>query len=896
MTFDPDPPSAGYPSYTARSEGCSWGVLFGASSSVRKPQSAWARLAGLSVLCFVVAGVLSAQGDEVMGDSDLDSGGVAFFEAKIRPVLVEHCYGCHSTVGSRVRGGLMVDSKDGLLLGGDSGPAVVPGSLEDSVLWEAIDSTGGGSVFLKGMPPDEYLPDSVLADFRSWIMMGAPDPRIATVEVIIGTVSDEDVLAGRGHWSLQQIRSTEYAADSRDAWSRGTVDDLILARLTDVGLSPSSDASPRSLLRRLFFDITGLPPTPRDLADFERAYRRDPDQAVEDVVDRLLALPAFGERWGRHWLDVARYGESTGRELNASFPEAWRYRDWVIDSFNSDMPFDHFVMSQLAGDLLPENSESEFAANLVATGFLALGPKALRERNGRQFQADLVDEQIDVTTRAFLGLSVACARCHDHKFEAIQQVDYYSLAGIFRSTETYYGTSESRQNRHPSKLLELPASVSASPLAALSPEEVSSLELQLVELTRDLRRMRNEERAARRAEASSGVDSDDSVMTPAVSGTADAGALRRNVRRLERRVDGIKDRLGNVDGNGRPLRLCMGVQDSVKPQDARLLIRGESDQPGERVPRGIPHLLDGEQQPFQIAPGSSGRLEFAQWVASSENPLTARVFVNRVWSHLIGSGLVTTLEDFGVAGAFPSHPDLLDNLALRFINGGQSPKALVKEIALSRTYRQSSGFDAAAFRIDPDNRFLWRANGRLLEAEAIRDAMLSASGELELERPLASDVARLGNRTLRAVPPAREMDSQGVLHRSVYLPLARGALPHLLDVFDMASSDRVVGEREQTVTPTQGLFLLNDAFTLERGASVAARLRREEENLPSQIKRAFLLILCREPTGAERRDSLEFVRTTRTSMEERGVKKSSEKALAAFSQALFAASEFRILD
>ncbi|RLS36356.1 MAG: DUF1549 domain-containing protein, partial [Planctomycetota bacterium] len=374
--------------------------------------------------------------------------GIKFFEAKIRPVLIERCYRCHSSEGQGSRGGLSVESRDALLAGGESGPAIVPGDLEESLLWNAINYRDFS------MPPQTKLPPEIIADFRTWIEMGAPDPRVSTTTVVHGRVTEADIEKGRQFWSFKP--PVKPAIPSTTEWASSNIDHFVERQYAAHQLTPAADADAFTFLRRLYLDITGLPPAPETMKQFHDAWKLNPETAVSSEVDRLLDTPQFGERWARHWLDVARFAESTGKEVDVSFPHAWRYRDYVIDAFNNDKPYDQFVREQVAGDLLPAKTDEAWAEHLIATGFLALGPKALIEQNPRQFQADLIDEQIDVTTRVVMGVSVACARCHDHKFDPIPQSDYYAIAGIFQSTETFYGGVRSQRNRQPSNLIILP--------------------------------------------------------------------------------------------------------------------------------------------------------------------------------------------------------------------------------------------------------------------------------------------------------------------------------------------------------------------------------------------------------------------------------------------------------
>ena len=645
-----------------------------------------------------------------------------FFEAKIRPVLIRECYGCHSNQSGNVRGGLRLDTRELMLIGGSSGPAVVPGDVEESLLFNAIVHED----FV--MPPKRKLSDSIIDDFRTWIEMGAPDPRTNQISQIQSSITEEDIAKARDtFWAYQAPEKHEPPSVENEAWPETPIDRFILADLEQAGIEPARDAEAYKVLRRLCFDLIGLPPTPQQVEYFESKWKTSPDQAIDHVVDNLLRYEQFGERWGRHWLDVARFAESTGREVNQTYPHAWRYRDYVIDSFNADKPFNQFVKEQVAGDLLPAKSDDDWASNLVATTFLAMGPKNLNERNRVQFAADQIDEQIDATTRVFLGTSVACARCHDHKFDAIPQTDYYALAGIFANSTTYWGSPPSEFGTFSTAQAKRNSSLLLLPIDDPNPYDPTYSAKELADLRSEIKTTMAEASQSRRDRA---------------TGKIDAQEATRNRLRTANRLSELSTKLAVVDENGNPHSYCMGVQEKGEPFNVRLLVRGEIDQPAQMVSRGFPQVLCSES--VSIEDGSSGRLEFANWLGSDENPLTARVMVNRIWQHMIGQGIVTSTENFGITGQSPSHPELLDYLAVEFMESGWSVKSLIRQIASSRVYRMSTAYDAHHHEYDPDNALLWRANPRRLDAEAIRDAMLSISGEIDLERPRGSEVAKAG--------------------------------------------------------------------------------------------------------------------------------------------------------
>ena len=830
-----------------------------------------ARIAAL-FLCLIAINAPIARAGQA---ADKDAKGIAFFEAKIRPVLVENCYKCHSTATGKSQGSLLLDTRKGIRAGGDRGPAVVPGDPAASLLLTAISHTDNS---LKMPPKKDRLPASVLNDVKTWIAMGAPDPRDG--ETAAAPRATIDYAAGRRFWAFEKPSTHQAPPTKNSAWARRDLDQFVLARLEAARLKPSPDADPSTLFRRLYFDLVGLPPSPAALEQFLTNVKNGGlDKAMELETDSLLATQQFGERWGRHWLDVARYAESSGKEANISFPHAWRYRDYVIDAVNADMPYDRFLVEQIAGDLLPANSDAERARLLIATGFLALGPKNLEESNPRQFTADIVDEQIDTVTRAVLAQSLACARCHNHKFDPYAMDDYYAMAGIFSSSRTYFGTHVSPANRVGGDPLVLPRNAGLSILHPSVPKaRVDELKAQLAKLQKEER----DGRAAVFKAAKNGMDTEKIfTLTDAL--------------RIFWQSGGIKGELDKVDENGKALPLAMGVTDSPRIADAPLMDRGEVGKPGKPVPRGFPKVMELAESP-NIDPQHSGRLELARWLTHRDNPLTARVMVNRVWRQLFGAGLVRSVDNFGTSGDLPTHPELLDNLAIQFAAEGWSVKRLVRELVLSRTYRQSSEYDEAAFKADPENRLLGRALKRRLDAEAIRDAMLAASGELDAARPKASLVATVigdGPISLVGLNPNLPTDLDGSCHRSIYLPVLRDRLPDVLDLFDFAEPSLVTGDRQTTNVPVQALYLMNSSFVQARSAALAKRVAEAPDD-NQRVRKAFLLCFGRQPAPDELKRTVEFLEQNDPSA---GADRTQHaKVLTACCQALLAAAEFRNLD
>jgi hypothetical protein len=881
------------------------------------------------ILSMGMIGTAIAQEQEQGSDIKLTAEQLEFFESKIRPLLVENCYNCHSSEGQGTRGGLAVDSREGLHVGGESGPAIVPGNLEESLLWNAVNYQD------LRMPPRKPLPAQAIADIRQWIEMGAPDPRSGRVAPVNSQVSDEDIEKGREFWSFKapKIEASQSLQNLAD-WPKSEIDRYVAAGFEQQQITPSRDTSSSQLLRRIYFDLVGLPPLPSDLEAFEKDYSQRQEKAVEYVVDRLLNSPQFGERWGRHWLDIARYAESTGKEFDSTFPHAWRYRDYVIDSFQNDKPYNKFIQEQVAGDLLPAKTDQQWQEHLIATGFLAIGPKALLEQNPRQFQADLVDEQIDTVTRVVLGVSVACARCHDHKFDPIRQTDYYALAGIFQSTETLYGGVRTQRNRQPSGLIALPVDDPNPNDQPIAPAELVRMrervrELEIEQMQARRMAFMGNNNPANRNPTNPRDSKNNRDSNPSETNNNPARAFI-NQAIYDQQIAAIKARISTVDEQGKPLTLCMGVQERERVSNARLLVRGEIDRQAQEVQRGFVKLLS--PQVIELSTKSSGRLELARWLSDSSNPLTARVMVNRIWQHLIGKPLVSEPDNFGMSGPGTKHQTLLDYLAVKFMEDGWSVKKTIRSIVLSRVYRLSTEVQRQDFEKDPENEYLARGNRKRLDAEALRDSMLTISGQIDFKRPRGSVISNIGlavigpngpvapvlpmlsqNASSKAGEPAMMMEEQArrtfrlgnnqsnpmeapLYYRSVYLPIARNLLPRSLDVFDFAEPSMVVTIREQSSTADQALYLLNNDFVMSQSDSIARRIFREREKPAERVRLLFALMFSREPTQEEMQMSMNFLRDAAELAEGRN---SAEKTFSAWSQlcqSLMATAEFRWLN
>ena len=829
---------------------------------------------------FLLIGLPFATGHAVAKDS-AGAEDIAFFEKNIRPVLTDQCYKCHSLESGKSKGGLLLDSRASVLEGGGNGPAVVPGDAGKSLLLTAISHVDPD---LEMPPKKAKLSKGIIADFKTWIEKGAADPRKGTGAV--ARKAPVDIEAGRKFWSFRKPVQPSMPAVEDKNWSRRDLDRFILAELEQHDMSPSPDATPTVLLRRLHFDLIGLPPSLKARNAFMKIIAdKGLDDAMKSEVDSLLASERFGERWGRHWMDVARFAESSGKESNLTFPHAWRYRDYVIDSFNDDTPFDRFLTEQIAGDLLPYDSDEELAEHFIATGFLAFGPKSLNEMNKFQFLADLVDEQIDVVSRAFMANSIACARCHDHKFDPYRMTDYYALAGLFGSTETFYGTWINSENNVGGDLITLPPIAGQLiPNKAIAKKKLAGLKTKLTAL--------NEEERSKKAAAKKAFEEG---RDPSAYYT-----LKDALRILWTRGP-IEGQLKTVDENGKALPLCMGVKDREKIINIPIFERGDISEPqDEVVPRAFPEViqLTGIESPPE---NQSGRLEFAHWLTHPDHPLTARVMANRAWRWMTGNGIVRTVDNFGFNGERPSHPQLLDHLALQFVENGWSVKILVREIALSRTYRQSSTWNKKYFLEDAENRLLWRANKRRMDAESIRDAMLVVSGDIDLARRKGSLIGELGNSSVSLFGFSKNIpaDLDGVHFRSVYLPVVRDRLPDVLGLFDFAEPSLVTGDREVTNVPPQSLYLMNSPFVRERAESFAKRILKRSTNQNKQIRHAFYLCFNRPPAKEEQQAAVEFFSNIREFADVKSDESADSeplKILTNYCQALLSTAEFRNLD
>ena len=976
-------------------------------------------------LCAVVLFASPSHATSPVDDAKSDAHGIEFFEAKIRPVLVEKCYSCHSADAKALRGGLLLDTKQGVLTGGDSGPSIEPGKPNESLLIQALKFEGFE------MPPSGKLPAQVITDFEHWVRIGAPDPRTSMTAVAKKGI---DLEAGRKFWSFAPIARPQVPNVSDKHWATSDIDRFILAKLEAKRLHPVADADRGIWLRRVTFDLIGLPPSPAEIDAF--LADKSPN-AFSAVVDRLLASPQFGERWGRHWLDVARFAESSGGGRSMVFKEAWRYRDYVIDSFNADKPFDRFVSEQIAGDLLPHETSDVEREHLVATSYLVLGATNYEEQDKRVLEMDVADEQIETIGKGLLGMTIGCARCHDHKFDPIPTSDYYALAGIFRSTSMLIHENvskwterplpmtpevEAAVSKHEAAVAELKAKLVAAeklakklapsrlaksgPIAAselpgividdtqakrvgewstsrhvkqyvgegyltdddlgkgektltFQPEfdktglydvrlsyvalgnRAESVPVSLLTLDGEIDlkiNMRAEPPIDGRFlslgkyrfdasnqwfvmisnEGTEGFVTVDCVQfvpideaaEPGPTNVADGKASKedRNANkpvsdeaaRAAAEVVKLEREMKSLTAAAPDVPKTMAVDDAETIEDCKICIRGNAHNRGAVVPRGVLQVATVGQAPAMPKDGS-GRRELAAWIADPENPLTSRVYVNRIWHHLFGSGLVRTVDNFGTTGEAPTHPELLDYLARRFTDHHWSTKRLIREIVLSRTYRLSTAHDKQAAAADPENRLLWRMNRRRLDAEALRDAMLTVSGKLDLTAggPGVIDPSVL--KGVGTVTPTEYTYEFTDVRRSVYTPAFRNRTLELFEAFDFADPNTVAGKRNVSTVAPQALYLLNSPFVMDQAAAAAARLLSEEPstNDGARVERAFREALGRKPTDGEKAAVLAALVRDSKNADQSNEASSTDGRQAAWErvfQALFGCVDFRYLE
>ena len=919
---------------------------------------------------------------------------INFFEKKIRPVLSKNCYECHSAKSKSLKAGLLLDRKAGWERGGKNGAVIKPGNPSKSILMNALRYNKHDLQ----MPPSGKLSESVLADFEKWISTGAEDPRNLSLEEVfaVGGLKAKSIDEGRNFWAFKPINLPSLPVVQKNEWIKDEIDRFILRRIEENNLEPSQKAEPMTLLRRIFFDLTGLPPSTQDIKNFQDSSSKEP---LQDIVDSLLKSPRFGERWGRHWLDVARYADTTGGGRNNPFPNAHRYRDYVISSFNKDKPFDQFIMEQIAGDLMSSSTDEEYNEKLTGTGFLVLGPHNYELQDKELLRMEVVDEQLSAVGKAFMGLTMDCARCHDHPFDPIPIQDYYSIAGIFRSTNSLVPGNvagfherdlrdefgeQRKQYEQTLASLEKRLKNAVNSVKSLGGNENNSNSRSIDPLTlegivvddlyaikkgnwkssthtpgyvgrgyyHDNNTDKGNKSITYRANIKKGGEYDvqlsytdgsnrskktpitvmhadgeqkiyiDQTKPPAVLDTfTSVGVFRfeqieRDVvqittegteghviadairlvalenkdanpnlldkpketehhlvaqKKLEaqKSVDKIKREI-EVHKKIQPAKVSkvMSVREQEKTGNWHIHLRGGIRNLGPVVERGFLQVAmpRGTSPVAEIPKGESGRLQLAEWIASSSNPLPARVYANRIWHHLFGRGIVASTDNFGEMGNRPTHPELLDYLAKHLIENNWSTKSLIRKIVLSNTYQMSTQVSAIATKLDPENNLFSRQNRKRLEAEAIGDAMLLVGGQISPNNPALEK------------------------KRFSFQKLNRNKLSELFEVFDYPNPGLVSGKRNTSSVPTQALYMMNNEFVIKQASLVSKIIEKEEfHDLNTKITLAFLKCLGRLPDENEMQASLLFLKQ---SIE----KKSPKVNLEGLVHSLFACLDFRYLN
>ena len=850
----------------------------------------------------VLACALAARAAEpapAMAAAGLTADQVHFFEKHIRPLLVENCYQCHSAGAEKgIKGGFSLDTRDGLLKGGDGGAAIVPGSPENSRLIRAIKWTDNKFQ----MPPKKAMPPEKVGLVEQWVKMGAPDPRTGPATATAPTAVPFE--EAKKFWSYQPVQDPPVPAVKNTAWALSPIDHFILQKLEARGLSPNPPADKRALIRRAAYDLTGLPPAPEDVEAF---VNDSSPTAFEQAIDKLLASSAYGERWGRHWLDVVRYADTSGCNSDFPVPSLYKYRNYVIDSFNADKPYDRFVREQLAGDLLPAHDAKQERDNLIATGYLALS-RRFGSRNNENHLT--VEDSIDNIGKAFLGLSVSCARCHDHKFDAIYSSDYYALYGILASTT--YAFPGTEIYRHTKDFVPVGTDEDVKEFYEYQ-SELASLDDKIEELTVERGQVQarmvasdtaandpgfTAQRASVEALAAAGVGAQPAALLLQLSSALAQPQYVPGPRTLDQiRAEQLEARNRQQQLENRPPEIeKIFAATEGKPADARVHRKGEPNNLGDSVPRGFLKVLGGQALHPEAAPLASGRLDLAGWIADNSNPLTARVMVNRIWQHHFGKGIVQTPNDFGVRGKAPTHPELLDWLANRFMQSGWSVKKVHRLIMLSRAYQISAQDNPANVATDPGNDLLWKFEQRRLSAEEIRDSMLAVGGMLDKEPggehpfPPESEWRYTQHRPFVAVYETNK--------RSVYLMQQRIRKQPYLAIFDGADTNATTAGRSLSTTPVQSLFLMNDKLAHESADKLAVRIGLAFGDDAQRIDYAHRLCYGRPATADDVELGSQYLKACAEQLSSAGVPwdQRQRAALASYARVLLSSNEFLYVD
>ncbi|MEA3208116.1 MAG: hypothetical protein QOE70_1173 [Chthoniobacter sp.] len=798
-----------------------------------------------------------------------------FFEQRIRPVLAEQCFKCHSATGEKIKGGLTLDSRRAILQGGDTGPGVVPGDPGKSLLIQAIRYSDEDLQ----MPPKHRLTPEQVKDFEDWVRMGVPDPREVAAPPPPNAVNLD---AARKFWSFQPVQNPPVPAVKDGSWVRNEVDRFLLARLEEHGLKPNPDLEKRVLLRRVTYDLTGLPPTPEELRDF---LADASPGAYAKAVDRLLASPAYGEQWARHWLDVARYADTSGCNSDFPIPSAFRYRNYVIAAFNHDKPYDQFLREQIAGDLLPAANAEDHFEKVIATGYLAIGRRFGSQAN--EFHLT-VEDLIDNLGKTVLGLSVGCARCHDHKFDPVLNKDYYALYGIFDSSRFAFPGTEIYP--HTKDFTPLVADPAEAEKLLSEARELAGLDGRIKSLKEEKKRLARAEKAPATEAAPKPSTADTAAAAPAVAPPprTPADAQRDLDAALARQTELVK----GADVYPKAYAVMEG-----EPRDAPIQRKGDPASKGDVVPRGFLTVLGAQKLPPEEK--GSGRRELAQWISDPTNPLTARVMVNRIWQHHFGRGIVKTPNDFGVRGERPTHPELLDWLATRLVESGWSIKQMHRTILLSHAYQMSAEDNPVSSAKDANNDFFWRCNRRRLSAEELRDSMLAVAGTLDREpggqHPFPPEGAwhYTQHRPFLADSATFETNK-----RAIYLMQQRIRKDPFLDIFDGADPNASTAVRPVSNPPIQALWLMNSGLAHAQAMKLAERLETAFSDETARLAYAFELVLGRPAAPDEITQAKDELRQISAALAETAVPagERARTALASIARVLFSSNEFLFVE
>ena len=792
----------------------------------------------------------------------------AFFDSKVLPILQQRCFECHSH-GTKIKGGLALDSRSGWAEGGDNGPAIKPGQLEESLVIKAVRYVDAEIE----MPPKAKLPASEIAILEEWVKLGAHDPRTAGAGKQRKGI---DLAEGRKFWAFQPVSNPKPPLVKDASWPLDPLDHFLLKPLEAKGIKPVSDADRYTWLRRVSLDLTGLPPTAKDIESFSKDSSSD---AYANAVDRLLNSKAYGERWARHWLDLTGYADMIGTSNGVFAEHAWRYRDYLINAFNADKPFDEFVREQIAGDLMPSKSVEDHAENITATGFLMVGDIEIVNPDKAKMETDHIDSQMIKIGQTFMGMTLGCVRCHDHKFDPIGVDDYYGIAGMLRSSPSSHKMPDMGvwSTLNSTVLPETPAQLAArKKLEAENEQRIVGFKEEQKKLTGEKAVVTKQLAALGKptAPASQVVAATDNAQRD-IPANADAkpasakDALTKRRDELDAKLKKLAGDIQHAEFFKDKTPRAFAMSDGPTPADMPVYVRGNPYAPSTVVPRGTLRVASWDKFPA-IPAGQSGRLQFADWLADKRNPLTARVTVNRIWQKLFGTGIVPSVDYFGTRGDVPTNPELLDHLATRFMRGGWSQKALLRSLVLSRAYRLSSSNDALAMKLDPENKLFWRMNRQRLDAEAMRDSMLAISGELTRDSGgpalVLEEPENCGALALKGVNPPNYKHSKPrpsqEFERTVYLPVLRGGTAgpdRLRAFFDFVDPAGTAGQRNQTVVPTQSLFLLSNDLLRTRATTLANKLIAAEPNELARLEALWLRVLNRPITSTEREEATAFL-------------------------------------